>query len=651
MSATTVVAVKLPSSGVSTPQNQLPNLAVYTTQGYNLKTGGFASAAAFEQSFTNGKTAQYTVDGKTGPYEVPDQIFYDPSHNGTYQSVSSSIIQNQADYSSYVANSVSLGGSYEIASVQASASTVYSQNIAISSSQTYGLNFGGAVVFSVARNLPTSIPASGYLTTGFAAALNALTPSSSQAEFAAFFDEYGTHYLKSGCFGGSYLMVSSIETSAISTMTSSQVSTALTAGFNDVVASGSLSVTALDQTGSAVSSFSSSSSFSFFTMGGQPVTTIDSFIGGISSDPVLLMNPSVAPKAVVGPMTDLMAAPASAAMVAAYQQALSLYLNPALSVIGQPTVVTSATVVQAETDGVLSAFAYMLNNGDRGQFTLATDSSLNPTMIQAMGSMHQYSGNGIIVPSGNGVTPVRKGDCYNVVYTPTAGEPHFAAAFTPFTFPPGVALGSWSTPITSTVAKTVTATAATDLFVCVTLQEQNDGDRGYVTGSINGTQVAAASMHWFMADDIHVPYASFMMPVPQGASYSVDYTPTAINPLATITTIPLLSPNGPLLQAPAPLSANTTYTASTDGFVISFLNAAEANGSRGVMQGFAGSAAGQPASTMVANSSVHYYIADDVYVPYNSFTFPVTRGAEYTVSFTNTAVSTACSVFWIGLSV
>ncbi|PWC89440.1 hypothetical protein TSH100_05225 [Azospirillum sp. TSH100] len=385
-------------------------------------------------------------------------------------------------------------------------------------------------------------------------------------------------------------------------------------------------------------------------MGGQSSTDLDDFTSSISSDPVLLMNPSVSPQAVVSPMTDLMTPAASEEMIQAYQQALTLYLNPEMSVIGPISAVNPSTVICAASDGFLSGWTYEQNNGDNALFTLVTDSNLNPTAVRGMGSMNQNSSSGIIVPSGNAIVPVRKGDYYNVLLDAAAGSPVFDSYFTAFNFPPTVSLGAWSTPTTYTTANTLTGTAQTDLFVCVTIQQQNDGDRGYVIGSINGTAIAAASMHSYTGNDIHIPQSSFLLPVPSGSSYSIAYTVTADNPLMTIYTIPLQSEIGSVLQAPVALSPNVTYTAPTDGFVVASLDATT-SGSRGTLSGFAGQFPNLQTTVMVGNTSVHLYSNIDCYVPYNAITFPVTRGAQYNSAFNNSVDSTTCTVYWIGLSV
>lgn len=87
---------------------------------------------------------------------------------------------------------------------------------------------------------------------------------------------------------------------------------------------------------------------------------------------------------------------------------------------------------------------------------------------------------------------------------------------------------------------------------------------------------------------------------------------------------------------------NTNYSASTDGFVVAYINA-DNSGDRCYAVGYVD-------SVIRAGSSTHFYTPSDVWVPIGSFMMPVKRGSTWQASLVNTSGTCGATLSWMPLA-
>jgi hypothetical protein len=268
--------------------NPPPELENYVANAYNAKDGNFLSLPVFVLTYNLDKKVSW---GTGGMRDVPDAVAANASTN-FYSRQSTVLMEDQADYDRLYTASVNAEYAGVSWSGSVQSSFLYHGNLFTSASSTYALNSFAQGVLNFERNqLHESA-----LTAAFVAALKALpltvkTPQDQSAYFA-FFDSYGTHFAQHGSMGGTVMMETDIADSVMKSSTKLEVSAAVSAGYDGVVASGKMSASAAYASSDLLNKHRNEIQITLNVMGGMysPDGTIADWQASIYNSPSLLLN-------------------------------------------------------------------------------------------------------------------------------------------------------------------------------------------------------------------------------------------------------------------------------------------------------------------------------------------------------------------------
>jgi MAC/Perforin domain len=254
----TAAAVTTKASVAAAPA-WLTNVMCY---GFDMLNANFVSVQIFSSDSTSGNTGNAAGSDSISTFSVPDGVG-SVSNPATDIYSSTDLVQSFADFQSDLTGCVSGSFSTICANASGSASFQYAEAMSSSSSSYYAFGFDVVGVATVSRTAP------GTLMQGFQSALNALPAtlngSADQDAYNNFFTTYGTHYLTSGVVGGMMVMTTTVDASNLNDTVTQAIAASVSAGFNDDLASGTIS--ASGQTKSTVvvgsSQFSTTSQFTF----------------------------------------------------------------------------------------------------------------------------------------------------------------------------------------------------------------------------------------------------------------------------------------------------------------------------------------------------------------------------------------------------
>ncbi len=193
-----------------------------------------------------------------------------------------------------------------------------------------------------------------------------------------------------------------------------------------------------------------------------------------------------------------------------------------------------------------------------------------------------------------------------------------------------------------------------DGFFVGTITKKDNGDRGWLVSSNDTsenptTNRVFASQHYYTDSDKQIPSASFLLPAKNGNTSVSNANPTSGYPTTVLNYIALGDIDEAMLQDWLPVDLGSEHIASTDGFVVSYVDWNDSNGARGYVIG------AQYSSTLnkwvnIAGASQHKYSGSDIHVPNNSFTMPVRKDTKYKVLFTATSPNPVAKAFFVPIS-
>lgn len=633
--------------------NPPPELSNYVANAYNAKDGNFLSKAVFALTYAKGQTVQWGSDGSR---DIPDQV---SASAGTYYASmqNSLLMENKADYDREFSASVNAEYSGVTYSGSVQSSLLYHGSLFTSTSSSYTLNYYLQSVLSFERISPKTADLDADFVTAITALPTDISTSENKQLYYDFFDDYGTHYCAYGSMGGTIFMETDIDDSVFESSSKTEVTAAISAGYNGIVSSGSLDVSTAYSSSEFLNEHKYQMQVSLNVLGGLYAAdeSISAWQTSLYNSPVLLLN---APQlnnnfSTLTCISALVTLAGGDATIASNIQALlPSYLAQDSyddGLLGSPQSLSLSQVYNGDMgDGFVLATITQSQDGNRGYVSAYDDESTNPTTLRACASQHWYMHSDDWVPSACLTMPVPAAT-YNLTdATDTSGEPTTTVNFIGLGDIGEEGLGEWET-----IALNTPLTAASDGFVVAWVSYNNDnGARGYVQGwqTLSGkdTRVAASSQHYYTGSDIQVPCNSFCMPVCKGTSYHVDFTTTSNKPTAAAYFMPL-SEAMVFFASSQSRTANRVYEAQTDGFLVACL-AMVNNGDRGQVSLYAYPDSDELTSQgLLASTSIHQYSGSDIYVPYNTATIPVSCNSYYTASFTATSGSPNISLLWFPL--
>jgi hypothetical protein len=288
---------------------------------------------------------------------------------------------------------------------------------------------------------------------------------------------------------------------------------------------------------------------------------------------------------------------------------------------------------RAETDGFLSAWFAVANEGDGGEIYAYTDSRPDPKTLRGGAGIHWYKTSHMWHASL--FTPVRAQDFYVVGNTPRWGNLPITSLFQPFP----LEFGEWETlDVNKPYPK-----RDRDGFIVATITHVQDANRGWIIGRQTvGNDLApcaAASMHVYDRSDSYQYVESFCMPVVKGNDFQIDYTPTYYTPKVTAYWIALGSSHKMLpLESRRP---NEINAAETNGILIGYLYAGRSamplfDNSEGTLNLFTSKTEDFKNQVLVTRTTAQYSDGVEKWIPYNSATAVVHKGTYYRAQFDQT---------------
>lgn len=631
--------------------SEIPGLSNYIGNAYNARDGNCLGQSVFVLTYDKGTTVQWGSQGQVG---IPDQIA--ASTATVHYSLSESLVLKEtADYDRSFSASVAADYTGVTYSGSVSSSLLYHGSLFTSTSHTYALNFYLQKVLTFERLGSVSAD---DLDDDFVAAIKGLSGQDQDAYFS-FFDNYGTHYVDAGALGGTVVMQTSIEDSLYESYSASEINAQIAVGYNGLVASGNLDISAAYSASEFLSQNRSSIQIILSVLGGLYTADepISQWVDSIYDTPSLLMNVPNSPSlTTLKAISDLAGTAGADEKVADnIKQYLPQYVSEYKALDGllsSPAgIVANLVYSGAAGNGFILATIRETANGDRGSCSAYASESANPTTLRGLASQHYYTNADTWVPYASLMMPAPSDNKAAISDATTSGDPSVALSFVGLGDANDPAMGPWDE-----LNFGDDYLAASDGFVVAYVDwNGDDGSRGYVQGVLNpGTDdevvAAAASQHYWSRGNTYVPSNSFCLPIRHGTSYAVKYTGTAGNPMAKayFTSLP------DTLTFPEGFSSRTagwTYQAETDGFLIAYLSA-PTDGGRGYVNLYSYPDTAELTKLgNLASTSVHYYAYHNTWVPYNTATIPVSKHAFYKAEFVQTNPDAKIVLKWIPLMV
>lgn len=619
--------------------NLLPGIDNYLRTGFNLKKSENCNEPLFAFTFDQGATVDYGAQKKS-TYTYPDQCDVTTVTDFNKYELDTTITSKRAFNSQYAIGVTVSGkdgvGDFDFSSSASVGLTGSNKTLNWSENEYFQSSYR-CQTYSVTRN------SLGQLDSDFENKLSSLKNigNPSQDDFNTFFDQYGTHYIVSGDFGGQIVAATSIKKTLFSDASSSKVTSELSLSFNDLVASGSFHESDMFSHSSFLQENKSSISIEINAIGGLFNSDKSLYMTSCFGNPALLICPyGVSSQAsAFEPITSLVS---DADLKAAMEAALTQYLSIATYSIIEPLLPSPAnTQILQTVDGfVIGAMNCLVNDGARGTLTGKTGS------ITAECSTHYYTGHDRWVSMASYMLPVLGGSSSVNTTNTTAGKPTFSLFQTQFQLDNITSFfgGQWS-PVTSSPYA-----PASDGFLLVNAKVSQDGDRGRIAvadNSSSGILFGACSVHQYHDGDVWYPAESFCIPVYQGRSYLITSTNTSGSPTYSTLFLPLNALALALL-GPQPLQENVAYQAETDVFLVCVLYASQdgARATASLVYADSSDEALKSANAQIG-TSVHNYHTHNDYMEYNTAVLPVPKGRWYAANVDNTSGSVNTTIYFV----
>lgn len=324
-----------------------------------------------------------------------------------------------------------------------------------------------------------------------------------------------------------------------------------------------------------------------------------------------------------------------------------VYLTPGPSLIGKAEQGQFLIGIRTANDAA---------EGSRGHVQIACGADISPELgrgsaVGGAASMHRYRRGDIWIESTAICVPVPQGAQFSVRAIDGAGRAstNVVAVETNLNF------GQWRYVDVFRggvgAATTHSFVADGDGFIFCSLVADDNGARGYVTCSVNGTVLAAASVHVYDRSDCHIRYASCCVPYAKGSRVEIRAEGTS----GKIGVAPWQIPVSPAWRFTPPqrLQLGEKLLAPTDGFLNGVVMVEE-NGPRGVLRLY--SFKELPASNIAPNMyppmaavAVHKYTQSDRWISHASGMVPAGKGSTVWADLEATAGRPPAEVYWTGI--
>ena len=652
-----------------------PGLENPATRGFNARSGDFMGRPIFSLSFDDGQHREYgPPSGTKKDYPIPDGMTFEP-RSKSFSSNSTTYISSEAEYDQKMSASTKgqiKGFSY---SGSVNSSIAFHGNMQLNSKYTYGL------MFDLQQTYETNwfkLPA---LQQAFIDDINNLPASlatdSDMKAYSDFFDEYGTHYLKSGVFGGFMTMQNRIEEELFKTSTEKEISAGIEAGYDGLVAKGSMSAETAYSSSQFLSEHRKDIQIQTFTNGGIRQESLPEYFQTVFNDPILLLeaesrggNDLVFP----GIVNLFSVAGASQAIIATAWKAWESYLLKGFQedgILGVPRYMGFNQEYQAVLGGFVNYNLSKTGNHQRAQVEAQEAASQNwigDSQFLAGASIDYHKkdsgGRDTYIKQANLLLPVSTGYYYNSQKSPVVseGSPNIEGAFMPFGIGGLPSLGSVEMRLSSMSPESSYSykrVCETDGFMVVNLNSSEASDSGasftasvQAPGSSDKNILNATSVYWHEGKHrANVPWQSICTPVRKNETYYGEFKQTQKNPNASFSMfwVPLNAPYA-FTKAAEFRKTETIYQAETDGFLMVYL--ADATGDdRAETTVYWDEESGMPNAVALAQTSIQYHPDHETYIPYNSITIPIVRGRYYKVVTDTTKGKADTIIHWIPAAV
>lgn len=557
----------LAMSASSDEPSQMPEPALNgkINYGFNAKTWQFCDAQELlPMTFTAGRQIQLHQGGSNITYAVPDGVLME-SHNAEH-GTNAMIFQGTHALDEQKFNS-SVSASLSVEGVSASTSLDLAKSSSIDDDEkvtTTIISFW-KTIYMVRRQQATS------RSDAFASAVADLF-NNGPRNFSDFFDTWGTHTLLEGYFGGLWKMKTVVRESHITQERAQDIKAAVEAGFDDGIDSGSVKTSIETSVKDKLTKDNISSEISFDATGGNSDDELKNWLISVDTGLELLfdfhafLDSSITPK--FAPIWNLVADPRQKQ---AMKEAYKAYVGPSARLMDDlpdPIAVDAGHVLEADTDGFLTAAMTLAKNGDLGLLEIGyiglvdddhgvlyaySDPASDPATTRVALSVHRPNW------CSSFFTPIRAKDRYKAATAFGGGDLNPAVQFQPI----NLDLGAWR-PIPLNTLMVMPQ----DGFVVAMVSAGHTGTGGLISGRQTlgaSTFEVGASAHWDMFGDRWIMSNSFCMPVAKRTPFRVDFSGFG-DAHATAFWIPIGSRYS--LLPPEVRNINTTYDAADSGILV-----------------------------------------------------------------------------------
>jgi hypothetical protein len=610
--------------------------------GYQSKKGEFAGKSLFNLTYARNKKTSYGVGSSKSKYDVPDQVKFEEK-SMLSSLVMDRLFKTEEEFKQEFAISTDVEGAGVAISVKAHFGMKNKERIFSSTEYEYHLAYR---VQTASEFWLNETPLSDEFKQSIES-LQAL-PSWQNNDFTELFNNFGTHYLKHGYLGGYMTMVTDVAKSLIERSSSTEITSSLKVGYDGIVNSGSVNIEAAYNKSAFYSQNRSEMNVRAIFKGGLKKKELTDWYPTCfdSPEPLLLTNEDQGFQTTMLPITRLIEA---SAFREAMEKALQAYLPQIESVrpiFGKSQVWQGNAVNQVSSDGFLIGHLWATGPGSRGFILANTESQPNPTVQRAAASAHFFDGSDRWGQISSFFMPVRKQDYGVGKSLDTHNQTGKNFRFIPFGLSSNQPyLGAWQK-----LDVNEEFTAQTDGFVICTIWADN-ASRGYIfledsTEATKKTLLAASSAHHNISSDTWYQCQSFCVPVRKGHIVK----PKSVTTYGTIQANAYwISLEQVSFGTPEIRTANLSYTAETDGFLVGMVEAQEAG--RGELK----LRVGFPSSDSLGDehnlglASAHFHQGTDTWLKFNTTIVPVIKSSLYKAVLNATHGKVDCSLLWVPL--
>ena len=614
---------------MSDKQTLPPGMRIPVSNGYNALKAKFTNKAIFTLSLSKRKAVRYGSSSEgNSSCAIPDRIVFKKPWRGSSSS-STAVLRKKEDYDKYFSPPVKAEYASLTFADAAQSDLAFHGSLFTESERSYIVSFISRLIYSIRRT------GADELTQEFSDALAGLpvefvSGSKSQQDFFGFFDSFGTHYLKTGRFGGFVAMEASIANPLFEKLKEAEIVAGVKSGFGAIVKSGRMDAGIAYRASKFLGRYKDQICINIYTGGGARRDSIRGYFQTIPVRPILLTNTAAFGKTEFVCFDTLIK---DEAKRKAFNKAVEAYISggdSSGSAIGVGKMQDMGGVYRTTADSLVLGTLKTSASGQAEFRVFSDDSSALSTMRGCCSVSNYPSFSGKLIGSqvchASFLLPVRRGNYYSVKKESMSGSPDYQFLEYSLLSRDTPAIGEWQPIVTDAPVKATSDGFVIAIIDCV----RNLGSQGAIFGQIscdakNFSDVAAAT-----ACRSNEPYTcfasrqSFCMPVRKGESYIVKTEIKNAKPEYQTFWTPL-SERIALFQSPVSRMRDSVYKAHSDGLLTVLAKASGSDG-LGHIEVRMASELNNLDSTPVAQTSVHAPV-----IIYNSITIPVHKGYYYKI--------------------